>query len=309
MKILVTGAAGFIGSHLCDSLLEDGHIVYGIDNLSTGYKTAITHLLSHPNFEFIHHDVIEPITLLVDQIYSLASPASPIQYAKNPVFTIKTNVLGSINMLELALKNKAKILLTSTSEVYGDPLEHPQKETYRGNVDPTGPRSCYDESKRLLETLAFDYNRNYNVDIRVIRFFNVFGPRLNSGDGRVISNFICQALKNEPITVYGDGRQTRSFMFIDDAINGLKLMMDNDKNFLGPVNLGNPVEFTIHELAEIIIRLTNSQSKIIYKDLPQDDPKQRKPDISLAKKRLNWEPMIQLETGLLKTIQYFKETL
>lgn len=656
MKILVTGAAGFIGSHLCESLLNDGHIVYGIDNLSTGYKTAISHLISNPNFEFIHHDVIEPINLLVDQIYSLASPASPQQYQKNPVFTTKTNILGSINMLELALKNKARVLLTSTSEVYGDPLEHPQKETYRGNVDPTGPRSCfiegteiltkngwkdfkninykdeiatlnpynkeleyniptniikehyngdiyefknnnidlsvtpnhkmyiknrnsenyelleafnikdynhssllkqckwtgidqdyfyfpeetlklknckikpikklkmddwlefmgyyltegcvylhkkktningkiyqstaykiqisqseeknpeifnkiknclirlgikhcisksrncyfvfsnkqiatyllqfgkskdkfvpkeflmlskrqlkilyqamidgdaakkynkhisnvyyssstrlmddmqeillkigyygniklpspgrnvnyiscieseknheypnpiiknyhgfiycvnvpnhiicvrkngkyvfcgncYDESKRCAETLFFDYHRNYNVDIRVVRFFNVYGERLSSGDGRVISNFICQALKNDPITVYGSGRQTRSFMYIEDAINGLKAMMNNEKDFLGPVNLGNPIEFTIHDLAEQIIKLTNSQSKIIYRDLPKDDPKQRKPDISLAKKQLNWSPTFNLNDGLLKTIEYFKKEL
>lgn len=309
MKILVTGGAGFIGSHLCESLLKNGHFVYCIDNLSTGFRSSINHLQNNPNFEFIHHDVIEPLNLLVDQIYSLASPASPQQYQKNPVYTTKTNILGSINMLELALKNKARVLLTSTSEIYGDPTVHPQPESYNGNVNPCGPRSCYDESKRCSETLFFDYHRNYNVDIRVVRFFNVYGPRLNSADGRVVSNFICQALKNDPITVYGNGRQTRSFMFIEDAINGLKTMMDSDRDFFGPVNLGNPNEFTIHELAELVIKLTNSQSKIIYRDLPQDDPKQRRPDIALAKKRLGWEPKIALKDGLLQTIQYFKETI
>lgn len=309
MKILVTGGSGFVGSHLCESLLNDGHFVYCVDNLSTGFKSNIKHLENNTNFEFIHHDVIEPLNLLVDQIYSLASPASPPQYQKNPVYTTKTNVLGSINMLELALKNKARILLSSTSEIYGDPEVHPQSEKYNGNVNPCSIRSCYDESKRCAETLFFDYHRNYGVDIRVIRIFNCYGPKLNQSDGRVISNFIKQALKNEPITIYGQGRQTRSFQFIDDLIVGMKLMMNNEKSFTGPVNLGNPNEFTIYDLAQSIIKLTNSNSKIVYMDLPQDDPKQRKPDISLAKKKLNWEPKINLEEGLAKTIEYFKKEI
>lgn len=309
-KILITGVAGFLGSHLAESLINEGHFVYGIDNLSTGYKTNLKNIINHPNFEFIHHDVIEPFNILVDEIYSMASPASPILYQKDPIFTLKTNVIGSINMLDLAMRNKAKILLTSTSEIYGDPLEHPQKETYNGNVNPCGIRSCYDEAKRTAECAMSDYHRQFNVDTRIVRLFNVFGDRLNSSDGRVVSNFITQALKNDPITIYGDGTQTRSFMFVEDAIDGLKAMMNNDKAFLGPVNIGNPYcEFTILELAKIIIELTNSKSEIVFKSLPQDDPKQRKPDISLAKEKLNWEPKISLKDGLLKTIEHFKKEL
>jgi UDP-glucuronate decarboxylase len=306
MKILVTGGAGFIGSHLCESLLNDGHFVYCVDNLSTGYRKNINHLETNSKFQFIYHDVIDPLNLLVDQIYSLASPASPIQYQKNPVYTIKTNVLGSINMLELALKNKARILLSSTSEIYGNPLEHPQKETYNGNINPCSERACYNESKRCAETLFYNYHKNYNIDIRIIRIFNCYGPKLASGDGRVISNFIEQALKNEPITIYGNGLQTRSFQYIDDLIIGMKKMMNSD--LIGPVNMGNPIEFTIKELANLIRILTGSSSEIVYKDLPNDDPVRRKPDISLAKEKLGWEPKISLDLGLLKTIEYFRLT-
>lgn len=309
MKVLVTGGAGFVGSHICEHLLHQGHFIYCFDNLCTGYKENIDHIIDHPRFEFVHGDVNDPFNFLVDRIYHLASPASPIHYQKNPVFTLKTNVLGTINALELAHKNNARILLTSTSEVYGDPEVHPQPEDYRGNVDPTGPRSCYDEGKRCAETLCFDYYRNYNVDIRVIRYFNTYGPKLNSGDGRVISNFITQALKHEPITVYGDGSQTRSFQYISDAVRGTIAMMENEKRFIGPVNIGTPFEFTILDLAKTVIKLTKSKSKIVYKPLPQDDPKQRRADNTLAKKMLDWEPIIKLEEGLEQTIEFFKKKL
>jgi UDP-glucuronate decarboxylase len=309
MKILVTGGAGFLGSHLCETLLIEGHYVYCFDNLCTGFKENIEHLQKHKNFQFVYGDVNEPFNFLVDEIYHLASPASPIHYQKNPVFTLKTNVLGSINALELAQKSRAKIFLSSTSEVYGDPLEHPQKESYRGNVDTTGPRSCYDEGKRCAETLFFDYNRNYNVDIRISRIFNTYGPRLSNGDGRVISNFIYQALKNEPLTVYGDGTQTRSFQYVSDTIRGIMSTMRNDKQFVGPINIGNPEEITILELAKLIIKLTKSSSTITFKSLPTDDPKIRKPDITLATDYLGWKPINSLQDGLLQTIKYFKEII
>jgi UDP-glucuronate decarboxylase len=309
MKVLVTGGAGFIGSHLCETLLMEGHFVYCFDNLCTGFKENVEHLQKNKNFQFVYGDVNDPFNFLVDEIYHLASPASPIQYQKNPVFTLKTNVIGSINALELAQKSRSKVFLASTSEVYGDPTEHPQKESYRGNVDTTGPRSCYDESKRCAETLFFDYHRNYNVDIRISRIFNTYGPKLNGGDGRVISNFICQALKNEPITVYGDGTQTRSFQYISDTVRGILATMRNDKQYVGPINIGNPDEINILELAKQIIKLTKSSSTIVFKTLPIDDPKIRKPDISLAEKYLDWKPFISLQDGLQQTVKYFKETL
>ncbi|MBU2639465.1 MAG: SDR family oxidoreductase [Nanoarchaeota archaeon] len=308
MKILVTGGAGFIGSHLCKYLLEKEDEVICLDNLFTGSKKNILPLLSNPNFEFIRHDITTPILLEVDQIYNLACPASPPHYQYNPIKTIKCSTLGMINMLGLAKRTNARILQASTSEVYGDPLQHPQKETYFGNVNCNGIRSCYDEGKRVAETLMFDYHRQNKVDIKVIRIFNTFGENMAVNDGRVVSNFIIQALKNEPITIYGTGKQTRSFCYVSDLINGMHKMM-NTENFTGPVNLGNPEEFTMLELAEKIIKLTNSSSTIIYKELPKDDPTQRKPDISLAKEKLNWQPSIDLDTGLQKTIEYFKQVI
>ena len=305
-RILVTGGAGFLGSHLCDRLVEEGHDVLCLDNLFTGAKRNISHLIEKPNFELIRHDLVEPILLEVDEIYNLACPASPIHYQFNPVKTVKTSVMGAINMLGLAKRVKAKILQASTSEIYGDPNVHPQTEGYWGNVNTIGIRSCYDEGKRCAETLFFDYHRQNRVNIRVVRIFNTYGPRMHPNDGRVISNFIVQALANSDITVYGRGEQTRSFCFVDDLIEGLVRMMNAPDDFVGPVNMGNPDEFSILELAQMVIRLTGSRSKIIFEPLPQDDPLQRQPDISLAKERLNWEPTLNLEQGLKRTIEYFR---
>lgn len=305
-QILVTGGAGFIGSHLCERLLKEGNNVICMDNYFTGLKKNIVHLLDHPYFELVRHDVTFPYYVEVDEIYNLACPASPIHYQFDPVSTIKTSVIGAINMLGLAKRTKARILQASTSEVYGDPIVHPQEESYWGNVNPIGLRSCYDEGKRCAETLFMDYHRQNKVDIKIIRIFNTYGPRMRPDDGRVVSNFIMQALKGEDITIYGDGKQTRSFQYIDDLVEGMIRMMASD-NFTGPVNLGNPREFTMIELAEMVLKITNSKSKLIFTPLPADDPKQRKPDISLAKERLNgWEPQIRLEEGLVETIKYFK---
>ncbi len=306
-RVLVTGGAGFIGSHLCKRLLDEGYEVLCVDNFFTGSRDNIKELMKHEDFELLRHDVTVPLNVEVDQIYNLACPASPVHYQFDPVQTIKTSVLGAINMLALAQRLKVPILQASTSEVYGDPSVHPQPESYWGNVNPIGIRSCYDEGKRAAETLFFDYHRQHGVDIRVIRIFNTYGTNMNPQDGRVVSNFITQALKSEDITIYGDGSQTRSFQYVDDLIEGMIRMMNNKKGFIGPVNLGNPNEFTIKELAEKVIALVpKTKSKIVFEDLPQDDPKQRKPDISLAKKQLDWEPTIQLEQGLLSTIEYFK---
>lgn len=306
--ILVTGGAGFIGSHLCEALLKQGHYVICLDNFFTGRKENIKHLMDFDNFELIRHDIIDPIKLEVDEIYNLACPASPFHYQYNPIKTIKTSILGTMNMLGLAKRVKAKILQASTSEVYGDPLVHPQPESYRGNVNPIGPRACYDEGKRAAETLCFDYHRQHKVDIRVVRIFNTYGPNMQINDGRVVSNFIVQALKNEDITVYGDGKQTRSFCYVSDLVRGMIDFM-NQEQHLGPINLGNDGEFTILELAEKVIQLTHSKSKITFKPLPEDDPLQRKPDLSLARKLINYEPKIKLEEGLIKTIEYFKKRL
>lgn len=308
-KILVTGGAGFLGSHLCERLLKDGNEVICLDNYFTGSKSNINHLLSNPDFELIRHDITFPYYIEVDEIYNLACPASPIHYQHDPIQTIKTSVIGAINMLGLAKRINAKILQSSTSEVYGDPKEHPQTETYWGNVNPIGVRSCYDESKRCAETLFIDYHRQNNVKTKIIRIFNTYGPRMNQNDGRVVSNFIVQALKNNDITIYGTGNQTRSFQYVDDLIEGMVRMMNTDDSIIGPINIGNPNEFTILELAEKIIELTGSKSKIIFKELPSDDPTQRQPNIDLAKKIINWEPKIQLEEGLIKTIEYFKTIL
>lgn len=307
-NILVTGGAGFIGSHLCDKLLEQGNHVICLDNFFTGSRKNVTHLLGNPEFELIRHDIIEPIILEVDQIYNLACPASPIHYQYNAIKTIKTNVLGVTNMLDLADETKARILQASTSEVYGDPIVHPQKETYWGNVNPIGVRSCYDEGKRVAETLMMDYHRQHNVDIRIIRIFNTYGPRMAQNDGRVVSNFIIQALKNEDITIYGDGSQTRSFCYVDDLVRGMITLM-NTEDFMGPVNVGNDGEYTILDLAKMIIELTNSSSKIVFKPLPSDDPCQRKPDLSLAKEKLNYTPTVHVKDGLMKTIEYFSEVI
>ena len=307
-RILVTGGAGFIGSHLCEALLEKGNEVIALDNLFTGTKRNIVHLLSNPQFDFVRHDVIEPILLEVDQIYHFACPASPVHYQHNPVKTIKCSAMGTINMLGLAKRLSAKFLLASTSEVYGDPLEHPQKESYWGNVNPVGLRSCYDEGKRMAETLSFCYRTQNHVDAKIIRIFNTYGPRMLFNDGRVVSNFIVQALKGQDITVYGEGSQTRSFCYVDDLVAGIMATMNKEK-FNGPVNLGNPVELTILELAKIVIEMTGSRSKLIYKDLPQDDPTRRKPDISLAKKELGWEPKVELRAGLTKTIANFEDRM
>jgi UDP-glucuronate decarboxylase len=307
-RILVTGGAGFLGSHLCERLLNEGNEVLCIDNFFTGTKENIFHLLDDHRFELIRHDVEFPIHLEVDEIYNLACPASPIHYQYNPIHTTKTSILGALNMLGLAKRQKAKIMQASTSEVYGDPGVHPQPESYWGNVNPIGFRSCYDEGKRCAETLFFDYYREHKLKIKVARIFNTYGPRMHPSDGRVVSNFIIQALKGEEITVYGDGNQTRSFCYVDELIDGFIRLMASPDEFTGPVNLGNPVEFTIKELAEKVIDMTSSKSRISFKPLPHDDPKQRQPDITLAKKELNWEPMIKLEEGLVKTIRYF-ETL
>lgn len=305
-RILVTGGAGFVGSHLCRRLLNEGNEVICLDNFFTGSKENIIDLLPHPYFELIRHDVQEPILLEVDEIYNLACPASPPHYQFDPVATTRTSVLGAINMLDIARKCKAKILQASTSEVYGDPEVHPQPESYRGSVSTTGIRACYDEGKRCAETLFFDYYRQYGVKIKVIRIFNTYGPYMNPDDGRVVSNFIMQALYNHDITIYGEGTQTRSFQYVDDLVEGMIRLMNSDDSFTGPVNIGNPGEFTMLELAQKIITLTGSSSKLTYKPLPQDDPLQRQPDISLAKKELDWEPTIALEEGLKKTIAYFK---
>ena len=305
-RILVTGGAGFLGSYLCDRLVTGGYDVLCLDNFFTGSKKNISHLLGAPNFELIRHDLVQTIFLEVDEIYNLACPASPIHYQHNPVKTIKTSVMGAIHMLGLAKRVNAKILQASTSEVYGDPTVHPQKENYWGNVNTIGIRSCYDEGKRCAETLFFDYHRQNKVSIKVVRIFNTYGPRMHPNDGRVISNFIVQALLNRDITVYGDGSQTRSFCYVTDLIEGIIRMMDGPDDFIGPVNMGNPGEFSIRELAEIVIRLTGSKSKIIFEPLPWDDPLQRRPDITLAKKQLDWEPKLDLEEGLAMTIEYFR---
>jgi len=304
-RILITGGAGFIGSHLSEKLLKDGNDVICLDNLFTSSKRNIIDLFQYPYFEFVRHDVTTPYYVEVDEIYNLACPASPIHYQFNPIKTIKTSVVGAINMLGLAKRVKAKILQASTSEVYGDPLKHPQPESYWGNVNPIGIRSCYDEGKRCAETLFFDYHRQHNLKIKVIRIFNTYGPRMHPKDGRVVSNFIVQALKNDDITVYGDGHQTRSFCYVDDLVDGMVRMMNSRDELIGPVNMGNPGEFTIKELADKVIELAGSKSKVIYKPIPQDDPLQRKPIIDLAKKELDWEPKINLNDGLIKTIKYF----
>jgi UDP-glucuronate decarboxylase len=308
LRILVTGGAGFLGSHLCERLVKEGHDVICLDNYFTGRKKNVEHLMDYHNFELMRHDITMPVFVEVDQIYNLACPASPVHYQYNAVKTIKTSVMGAINVLGLAKRVKARVLQASTSEVYGDPIEHPQKETYWGHVNPIGIRSCYDEGKRVAETLFFDYHRMNKVDIRVMRIFNTYGPRMHPNDGRVVSNFIVQALKGNDITIYGDGSQTRSFCYCADLLEGMVRLMNTD-NFIGPVNIGNPSEFTIKELAEKVIRLTGSTSKLIFQPLPSDDPKQRQPDITVAKEKLKWEPTIPLETGLQKTIEYFKDNI
>ncbi len=308
-RILVTGGAGFIGSHLCTRLVNEGHDVICLDNYFTGSKENILHLLGSPNFELVRHDVINPYLAEVDQIYNLACPASPIHYQYNPIKTVKTSVMGAINMLGLAKRVNATILQASTSEVYGDPFIHPQDESYWGNVNTIGFRSCYDEGKRCAETLFMDYHRQNGVKIKIIRIFNTYGPRMHPNDGRVVSNFIVQALKGEDITLYGEGNQTRSFQYVDDLIEGMVRMMNSDESFTGPVNIGNPHEFSIKELAERVIALTGSSSKFVFHELPADDPKQRQPDISLARMKLDWGPKVQLEEGLIKTIDYFRSKL
>jgi UDP-glucuronate decarboxylase len=308
-RILVTGGAGFIGSHLCERLLNQGNEVICLDNLFTGSKKNIVHLIDSPYFELVRHDVIQPFYVEVDEIYNLACPASPVHYQYNPIKTIKTSVMGAINMLGLAKRVRAKILQASTSEVYGDPEVHPQSEPYWGNVNPIGIRSCYDEGKRCAETLFMDYHRQNNVQIKIIRIFNTYGPRMRSDDGRVISSFIVQALKGEDITIFGDGSHTRSFQYVDDLIDGMIKMMNTGEEFIGPVNIGNPEEFKIVDIAGRIIELTGTSSKIINMPLPEDDPRQRQPDISLAKEKLNWSPSVNLETGLKRTISWFKKEL
>lgn len=308
-RIAVTGGAGFLGSHLCERLIAADHDVLCIDNFFTGTKDNILHLVNEPRFELLRHDITFPIYVEVDEIYNLACPASPIHYQFDPVQTTKTSVHGVINMLGLAKRVQARILQASTSEVYGDPEVHPQPESYLGRVNPIGPRACYDEGKRCAETLMFDYNRQYQLDIKIARIFNTYGPRMHPNDGRVVSNFIVQALQNSPITIYGDGNQTRSFCYVTDLIDGFIALMESKEGFTGPVNLGNPNEFTISELAEKILEKTNSKSEIIYKDLPQDDPTRRQPDISLAKREFDWSPQISLDDGLGPTIEYFDERL
>lgn len=311
-RILVTGGAGFLGSHLCDRLVDKGHDVICVDNFFTSQKTNVAHLIGRPNFELIRHDVTHPLWLEVDQIYNMACPASPIHYQYNPIKTTKVSVMGAINVLGMAKRCNARVLQASTSEVYGDPDVHPQPESYRGNVNPIGPRACYDEGKRVAETLFFDYHRSNGVDVRVIRIFNTYGPRMHPFDGRVVTNFIVQALQGEDLTVYGDGSQTRSFCFVDDLVNGIIAMMDQgpsgpgEEPFIGPVNLGNPGEFTIRQLAEKVLALVGGKGKIVEKPLPKDDPTQRKPDITLAKAKLGWEPSITLDEGLPRTIEYFR---
>ena len=308
-RTLITGGAGFLGSHLCDRLIKDKHDVLCVDNFFTGSKVNIAHLMSSPYFELMRHDVTFPLYVEVDQIFNLACPASPVHYQHDPVQTTKTSVHGAINMLGLAKRLSARILQASTSEVYGDPLIHPQPESYWGHVNTIGPRSCYDEGKRCAETLFFDYHRQHNLDIKVVRIFNTYGPRMHPNDGRVVSNFIVQALKGENITIYGDGNQTRSFCYVDDLIEGFVRMMNTEAGYTGPVNLGNPNEFSMLELAEKVLQLVGGKSKIAYQSLPIDDPKQRQPDISLAKNKLDWEPKVQLEDGLKETIAYFRKLL
>jgi UDP-glucuronate decarboxylase len=307
--VLVTGGAGFLGSHLCEKLLQLGHKVVCLDNLYTGQKENIAHLLDRSHFQFVYHDVTDPYQIEVDEIFNLACPASPKYYQQDPVQTVRTNVHGAINMLDLAKEKNAKILQASTSEVYGDPEIHPQKENYWGRVNPIGIRSCYDEGKRCAETLFSDYHRQFKTRVKIIRIFNTYGPRMQQNDGRVVSNFIIQALKNEPITIFGDGAQTRSFCYVDDLIDALIRSMNTDDDFTGPMNIGNPYEFTIMDLAQIILRLTKSNSEIILKPLPLDDPRQRQPDISLAKSLLKWEPTTHLEEGLIKTIEYYRRLI
>ncbi len=308
-RILVTGGAGFLGSHLCETLLNKGNEVVCLDNYFTGRKKNIVHLMDNPYFELVRHDVTMPFFIEVDQIYNLACPASPVQYQYNAIKTIKTSVMGSINMLGLAKRLKAKVLQASTSEVYGDPLQHPQKEEYWGNVNPIGPRSCYDEGKRCAESLFMNYHLENQIKIKILRIFNTYGPQMDMNDGRVISNFIVQALKGKDITIFGNGKQSRSFCYVDDLIRGMITFMDSEDELTGPINMGNPVEFTMLELADIVLKLTNSKSKIVYRSLPQDDPLQRSPDISLAKEKLEWEPTVSLEEGLGKTIAYFKSII
>lgn len=308
-RILVTGGAGFLGSHLCERLVQEGNEVICLDNYYTGSKNNISHLRRSENFELLRHDICFPLYVEVDEIYNLACPASPIHYQYDPVQTTKTSVHGSINMLGLAKRQNAKIFQASTSEVYGDPEIHPQNESYWGRVNPIGPRSCYDEGKRCAETLFFDYYRQHKLKIKIARIFNTYGPRMHPNDGRVVSNFIIQALKNKDITIYGDGKQTRSFCFVDDLIGAMLLIMNTEDDFTGPMNIGNPDEFTIQEIAEKIVKLTNSSSQIVFKPLPEDDPKQRKPDISIAKEKISWEPKIDLTKGLKRTINYFEKIL
>jgi UDP-glucuronate decarboxylase len=307
-RILVTGGAGFLGSHLCDQLIASGAEVICLDNFFTGSRSNVSHLLSNPHFEIVRHDLVEPILLEVDQIYNFACPASPVHYQSNPVKTVKTNVMGVINMLGLAKRVRARVLQASTSEVYGDPKVHPQQESYWGHVNPIGPRSCYDEGKRVAETLMMDYHWQNGVDIRIVRIFNTYGPRMALNDGRVVSNFIVQALRNEPITIYGDGTQTRSFCYVSDLIEGIVRLM-NTEGLTGPINVGNPNEFTIRELADLVISLTGSKSDIVQRPLPQDDPVQRQPDISLAQEKLAWQPVVPLKDGLIPTIEYFDNLL
>ena len=308
-RTLITGGAGFLGSHLCDRLINDGHNLLCVDNFITGSKNNIAHLMPNPNFELMQHDVTFPLYVEVDQIFNLACPASPVHYQYDPVKTTKTSVYGAINMLGLAKRKKARILQASTSEVYGDPLIHPQPESYWGHVNTIGPRSCYDEGKRCAETLFFDYHRQHNLDIKVVRIFNTYGPRMHPNDGRVVSNFIVQALNGENITIYGDGSQTRSFCYVDDLIEGFVRMMDTEAGFTGPINLGNPNEFSMLELAEKVLKLVGGSSKLVFHPLPTDDPKQRQPDITLAKNNLAWEPRVRLDDGLKETISYFRKLL
>lgn len=308
-KIIVTGGAGFIGSHLCERLIAGGHEVICVDNFYTGRKANLAHLLDHPRFDVVRHDVTEPLVLQADQVYNLACPASPGHYQADPIHTMKTSVLGSINLLGLARRTRARSLLASTSEVYGDPLVHPQPESYWGHVNPCGIRSCYDEGKRSAEALYFDYHRQHGIPVKVVRIFNTYGPRMRADDGRVVSNFVVQALKGQPLTIYGDGQQTRSFCYVDDLVDGLMKMMATPDEVVGPVNLGNPGEFTMLELAEAVKRLTNSRSRIVFEPLPQDDPKRRQPDITRARAVLGWQPLVQLEQGLLRTIAHFEAQL
>ena len=308
-RTLITGGAGFLGSHLCDRLIKDGHDVLCVDNFFTGSKANVVHLMGHPRFELMRHDVTFPLYVEIDQIFNLACPASPIHYQHDPVQTTKTSVHGAINMLGLAKRVKARILQASTSEVYGDPVVHPQTEDYWGHVNPIGPRSCYDEGKRCAETLFFDYHRQHNLDIKVVRIFNTYGPRMHPNDGRVVSNFIVQALKGRDITIYGDGSQTRSFCYVDDLIEGFVRMMATEADFTGPVNIGNPNEFTMLELAEKVIQIVGGKSKLIFMPLPADDPKQRQPNITLAKDKLGWQPKVQLDEGLKETTAYFRKLL